>query len=229
MKTKANISGQIKHKKSNQKRISSFICERTSEYYISNAFIQAAVRLNLRPAPLFFWASREGASRSIERNSQLNMKVAAVYARRPKLPNASSDLYIKINWDLLNFAEAAARLKLYCFASTPVARSFDELYHSSCAWLDLTSATARQELVAVEPERRSHPADWSNTEEIVKLLSLQPSMPWPYWANTIESLRPNLGQHPVSIFSGPKYKPFYIALMDRQNGWHTLPENQEST
>lgn len=192
---------------------SSFICERTSEYYISHSFIQAALRSSCTPSSFFYWASREGANQSKHRNADLSLKIAAVYARRPKLYRDDLRIHIKINSELTAFANAAATRGLPCFAAAPIAHSLDELHRAPCAWINLIGASAGLDTLSIAPDQKPFPFGWRTTEDIVKLLDLESSMPWEYWIQTINELRPYLGTHPATIFRGPQYKPFYVALV----------------
>jgi len=118
----------------------SFLSEHSVEYCLVYRLNQLmSPRWNV--IPLFFWRSREGStiSKMCDRGEQI--RVMAVYARRPKLSSPGDDAIImKVNDHVFSRANYLTMQGIPVFCGVPlVSRVLDFRMDSPCAWFYLAS------------------------------------------------------------------------------------------
>ena len=100
-----------------------FICERTAEYFLVGRLLRMLSGVASKAVPFYFWAS-QGSPVSQDCECGDEIRLVAVFARRPKIRRASRDrIVMKVNSQLIEAASVAARSGIPMFAAVPIVPS----------------------------------------------------------------------------------------------------------
>ncbi|WP_339259766.1 hypothetical protein MKZ12_07985 [Paenibacillus sp. FSL R5-0713] len=126
---------------------SSFINERSAEYILVPKFVEHLTQISTKITPIFFWATREGATHSKSSFKDKKLLIAAMYARRPKVYNLL-DIELKFNEELFSRAEYLNKNGISVFAGAPLVSRFEELnFDASCIWFNLKPNEKNKDIV----------------------------------------------------------------------------------
>ena len=109
-------------------KLSSFISEHTGEYALI-----PDLRRRLSPryrniVPIYFWSSREGNVRMLEKLRPMPVRLLTAFARRPKVDKRHpGTIYLKVNKELVEYAHASEPLGLPVIAGIPLVSSVFDL------------------------------------------------------------------------------------------------------
>jgi hypothetical protein len=206
--------------------LSSFFCERTAEYALV-PLLQRSLELSFGAAiPIFYWRSREGnqLSSSVHRGHEI--RVLAMFSRRPKATHRRKLIGGNINSELFEFSQAARAHGIVSIAGFPAVESIYNLYSNpSIYWLPLDSTRDSDfeftvDLLepipkpigsdGIELQTLSLPFIIEQVRDCSRLLAWDDAMEF------ISELRSKcFRKTPLSIFAGfGGYKPVYF-LMSR--------------
>ena len=105
-----------------------FMSERTAEYSLVPVAIQALRSSGARVLPFYFWVTREGSRMGIQSGEGIYVRVAAVFARRPKIFKPWDDtIQVKFNDSLFRAANEGRRIDVPVLAGVPLVSSLFEL------------------------------------------------------------------------------------------------------
>ncbi len=118
--------------------MSSFFCERTAEYMLV-PLLQRVLEIRFGSAiPIFYWKTREGNRVSLDIHEGCSVRVLAMFARRPKVTGKTNLVAGKINFELIQFAQAARSVGIPAIVGFPAVTSLQGLYSAPpIFWLPL--------------------------------------------------------------------------------------------
>lgn len=156
--------------------MSSFFCERTAEYALVPVLQRALADHFGSAVPIFYWKTREGNSVSLKVHNGHFVKILAMFARRPKLTGRKNWVSGKINFELLQFADAARSVGIPTIAGFPAVASLHGLYsdppifwlpvdQSDAGNLEFTTNIARSRPIPIDEEGRAIPT--LSIEEVI--------------------------------------------------------------
>ena len=128
------------------KNSTSFMNERSLEYVIIPELIKILSASGNSVAPIFYWKSREGGAQSACAHNGKNVRVVALFARRPKINKNPNIIDGKINWQLINFAKEAKKFGIPSVAAFCAGRSLFELTPSRTHWIELRGKSTRNDI-----------------------------------------------------------------------------------
>jgi hypothetical protein len=208
-----------------------FCSEHTAEYVVAPRFVSLFTARGLLAVPLFFWFTREGSATARISAPDLNVKVVAIFARRPKLCGRDDAVEIKFNDELYEYATAAREVGIPVLAGAPLATSVFELTeHCAVAWFEISAGMRGDRLVTVEvaPPHRlaSEHVDISgplSDDAIVGIVAREAAMRrWSEVAGALRCIRKLSGGRRY-VWWAAGYKPFIGIICDDEN---SLPQWQ---
>ncbi|WP_288381936.1 hypothetical protein [uncultured Massilia sp.] len=153
--------------------MSSFFCERTAEYALVPVLQRALEKHFGSAVPIFYWKTREGNRISSEVHKTDNVRVLAMFARRPKLTGVKNLVAGKINHELFEFADAARSVGIPTIAGFPVVSTLHDLYRNpAILWLPVNH-TGMDELVFTADSAAPDPIPTDEDGGLVQILSLE--------------------------------------------------------
>ena len=208
--------------------VRSFLSEHSVEYCLVNRLYNS-LSSKWEISPLFFWRSREGSRIAEECDNGERIRVAAVYARRPKLVSPGHNvLVMKVNDRIFSRANYLTGQGIPVFCAVPrVSQILDFQVNSVCSWfilaqdspiidvqirLDINSGLIQNR--SDENEKKVIPIVEQQISDIIKeqtkAISLSDAI-------AIISCRNGevLGRYPSFFWFGG-YKPFYLFLKERR-------------
>lgn len=108
--------------------MASFFNERTGEYALIPILQRHLAQHFGWAAPLFYWGNREGSRAARVAHDQLQMRVASVFVRRPKVSSTPGHIDCKINQELIEYHQNALASGIFSFAAFPVVDSIPGLW-----------------------------------------------------------------------------------------------------
>ena len=153
--------------------MSSFFCERTAEYALVPV-LQRALEDHFGSAvPIFYWKTREGNRVSSEIHKGHFVQVLAMFARRPKLTGRKNWVSGKINFELLEFANAARSVGIPTIAGFPAVASLHGLYSDPpIFWLPVEQSNGG-DLEFITNIARSRPIPTDEEGRAIPILSIE--------------------------------------------------------
>lgn len=199
----------------------SFISELTAEYFLVPAVVRATSDQRTRALPFHFSMTREGSRAGIGTGAGAGARMAAFYARRPKVRCSGDDVVeVKFNSSLFEAARNGYSLGIPVFAGVPIETSFFNLCDNSprlwfrlspegaigldfvcqCSPSGPVSPFAGDEFVTMVPE-----------QALLHLVQHEAMLEeWPVWDERLRSFKRQL-QKSRWLFG---YRPFFVALME---------------
>lgn len=208
--------------------------EHTAEYVLVTDLIRRLSNIIPCITPFFFWASREGQTKA-QSSYGGTIRLLGAYARRPKVTYAGeTTIQIKFNELLFHHAFELKQAGVPLLAGVPcVSRLSDLRLNSLCAWFRIEAKETEWNDVfaTVNLDDPMH-ARFSNsdssvqgplsTKEIHELIFEHSRIM--LWSDALDRLREvgrNLlqGRGASSAWYGRylRYKPFYLAMLNREN------------
>ncbi len=209
----------------------SFISEHSAEFALVPAAVRALSAADERVVPLYFWKSREGSSMGVRCGPEGSVRVAAMFARRPKVLSPDQDhVLVKLNDMLFAAASFLAEVGIPTFAGVPLASSMAALAcHIRVAWLGLLPTVRDPSDVEIvinaesgrcedtlPPFIQALPTDDELREFVAAHSERIP------WRRAPDAMRGNPILAPSVTafvqrfrggFFGPSYKPVYLVLL----------------
>lgn len=153
--------------------MSSFFCERTAEYALVPVLQRALEDYFGSAVPIFYWKTREGNRVSSEVHKGQSVKVLAMFARRPKLTCKKNWVSGKVNFELIQFADAARSVGIPTIAGFPAVGSLHDLYSDPpIFWLPVEQSNAG-ELEFISNIARSRPILTDEEGRPIRTLSIE--------------------------------------------------------
>jgi len=177
--------------------------------------------------PLYFWRTREGSSVSLQCDQGTQIRILAMYARRPKVVDpADRHILVKFNRELLELAFHLNEHGIPTLAGVPRVSSIMDLrIGCPCSWFALVPDSTFSEDIEVFVDRRLNqcekalPAFVRGPLQDKEVADFIDSVARPMlWADAVEVLRAKpLHEHRYSR-SFPwhmgGYKPVYFLLVE---------------
>lgn len=201
----------------------SFMSEHTAEYALVPDLAAKLADHFPRIAPIYFWRTREGSRVGRESGRGRTVRVAAAFARRPKVTHPKSNsILVKVNDIIFSAAHAGSEVGIAVFAGVPLVSDLaDFSVGVQCSWFHVISASEwnmdrefrlmlRGELEQPElPEGISGPLSQSALVEIVKSQCEEVD-----WIRALDGMRyvKSAGGMQHSIFGGG-YRPFFMLMV----------------
>jgi len=198
---------------------SSFLSERSTEYVLIPKFCENLHRISKKITPIFFWSTREGAIHSKASFKDKSVIIIAFYARRPKVPNVSSELIeLKFNSELFARAEYLSGNGIPVFAGTPLVSKLDEFHLGvSCKWFNILPDRFQSDQYVFLDGTGSVIGQSSNsilevtTNEIINIIKNNSREVT--WNAAIEIIKSNkYSNHNNRWYFGGGYKPVYFII-----------------
>lgn len=143
-------------------RRKSYLSEHTVEFSLVPQFRSVLSRTFESSLVFYFWASREGYTLCTSVPAE-QMRLIAVYPRRPKLDRNGEKQFMKVNVELFRSAEAFRQRGVPVFAGFPLVRSLcDFAADAKFTWFALTG----QEQNDIEIEMELGPSRASTLESL---------------------------------------------------------------
>jgi hypothetical protein len=203
-----------------------FCSEHTAEYVLAPRFVNVFTARGLLAVPLFFWLTREGSVAARFAVPDRNVRVVAIFARRPKLFGRDDLIQIKFNDELFEHASAAQEVGIPVFAGAPIATSvFDLTDRCPVSWFAISAGLRGDRLVTVEvaPPHRLTPGEGGVTgplsdETIFDIVERESSgNRWSEVADALRRIRSMSGLRRY-VWWGSGYKPFIVIIDFRGEG-----------
>ena len=204
--------------------------EQTAGYFLAQALLKAYSERGARAIPIAYWSNREGGRLGIESGHDIQVQIAAIFPRRPKVlsPNAPTSI-VKFNQILFDAKEIGTKIGLPVFAGVPLVTSLFELGSSTtCAWFGLreTRGAFNEAYCSIDlrnptPLFRPDPEIFhiTETELIDQIDRDSKTKDWPTWSNDLSNFKHMLNMRGGHVFFGPPYKPMFILLPQMSTGF----------
>src|SRR5688572_20787463 len=173
---------------------SSFINERSAEMILVPNIINALVVHHFKVTPIYYWVSREGGSLSRGCFADTEVKVLALYARRPKVDYTGMNrLFVKLNEMLFVKAEIYRSKGIFAFAGVPLADSLDSLLLSvPCVYFSIANG-GNEDLIEIHLSEERNPTKvlpyQLSINEIVANVERLPKLEWKQALKLISEMR----------------------------------------
>ena len=208
---------------------SSFISEHTAEYILVPRICRAIQDYEYRCIPFYFWATREGATKSQLSGAGVNVRLIAVYPRRPKVENPGQEMIdVKFNYSLFQSAIASKNYDIPVIAGVPLASSFTQLsIDTNCTWFYLNPDFTPVDDIIISISVNDHTINrlLGPELEIIQenqlfhyLINKTAPIEWNRCIEIIHELRfiaQDTNYHNPFMQWFGMYKPFYIALIEK--------------
>jgi hypothetical protein len=197
-------------------RLGSFLNEKTVEYILVPQLVEILHTKFESVIPFYFWANREGGSRTNSMMMDNDYKLIVFYARRPKI-YSSDDEFILVNINTLLF-ERSKYFEAYdipLLAGVPLLSDFSKIrLKSKCEWFQI-GTTGHDESLLLNTVSENK-IDLPNIKkldphDIIGMIEQKSRrFEWPEIVSIIKNIQfsENYRWH----FMGERYKPVYILL-----------------
>lgn len=202
--------------------MSSFFSERTAEYSILPPLVGHLAGRFGRAVPMFLWSNREGNTTSGRIHEGVEVRVLAVFARRPKVTKDPEVVGGKLNAELMEFAADAATCGIPCVAGFPaVGRLVDMCGDFKTHWFLVPTRGAGDSTFTVntsspdaEPQWESgRPIDVLSLGQVADLVEDGSSpRPWAAAMDAIERSRVKRAYGMFGPYGGNPYRPVYVMI-----------------
>ncbi|MNW44343.1 hypothetical protein D3C74_215730 [compost metagenome] len=198
---------------------SSFLSERSAEYVLIPKFYESLLRISNRITPIYFWATREGASYSKSAFKGRSIAIVALYARRPKIQSVDSEVIeLKFNSELFARTAYLASNGISVFAGAPLITKLEDLnLEADCKWFTLLpTSNSVDEYVGIDKTGRVINKSSKNikevtTNEIVDIVEkTSRNLSWESGINILKNNKYN--NQNTKWYFGAGYKPVYFVL-----------------
>lgn len=209
---------------SRTKHLQSFMSEHTAEYALAPDLIRRLSPHFNGIIPMFFWSTREGNAAARKGMANMTVRLLTAFPRRPKTSGSDqSRVFMKVNVELLSYAQTSTRLGVSVCAGVPVITSLSAFRpNSPCCWFDLQGfgESHQDHILEIASDGTAATVSESNSSSPqpltdMQLAALANQCPLLSWVEAVERLReirfltPDSGR--FSFFGG--YKPFHFALI----------------
>jgi hypothetical protein len=207
-----------------------FCSEHSVEYLLAPRLASLFAHREQQAVSLFFWMRREGSAAARYSTPERPVRVAAIFARRPKLFDGPNAVEIKFNEELFEYASVARSVGIPTLAGAPLATTIFDL-GSECpiVWFALEDMTAQTRFAQVEvtPPYRPRTVDdglrgpLSDTDVVELVLNNSRTV---RWCDVVEGVREirNKSSMRRYVWWGSGYKPFLLIVWnrdDRNDAW----------
>lgn len=209
--------------------ITSFLSEHSVEFCL----VPQLCRIldgQLHITPVYFWSTREGSRLAIECEMGDQIRILALFARRPKMEQVGSGtIHMKVNVALQQWAVSLQSHGIPVICGVPLVSSILHFsVSSSCAWFSINASDSDLEDIHVEIAKEDncvHGANFNHTisplceEEILQIADNARFM---QLRDAIEVLKA-IGRVQRSrldhrfMWFGANYKPVYLLLRKKEN------------
>jgi hypothetical protein len=196
--------------------LGSFLNEKTVEYILVPQLVEILHAKFECVIPFYFWANREGSTRTNKMMMHNDYKLIVFYARRPKIYSHDDErIQMKINTLLFERSKYFGIYDIPLLAGVPLLSDFSKMsLKSKCAWFQIGDSGYDESLILntlsentidfpnikkLEPsdvigliEQRSRKFEWAEIVEIIKNVKYSENYHW--------------------HFMGERYKPVYILV-----------------
>ena len=196
----------------------SYISEHTVEFYLVPEFTRLLSREFDSTLAFFYWASREGRQQS-PKTAPTQLRLVAVYPRRPKRSLNGREQFMKINHEILDHASALQRRGIPVFVGFPLVNSVFDLAAAPFVWFSLVGESA-EDIEVLMPPKSNGAEDWDvavrgplKEHEVRQLVKDNANtMTWEEAIGAINHVRfERKGDVGFGLF-GLRYKPVYFAV-----------------
>ena len=193
----------------------SFISERTAELTIIPRLLADLHPYYPKITPLFYWATREGATISKGSFQWCDIRLLVVYARRPKVSFPDDpQVHIKLNQMLFTRANYFTQQGIPVIAGFPIANKLEDIHFATeCAWVKIDPHSIEIEFdISVEDKHiENSRLPLLGPEQIAGLIDESPRLQWRSIIEKLDEFRrtsPYFSQ--FSFGGGDPYRPIYI-------------------
>ncbi len=203
----------------------SFMSEHTVEYALVGDIVSRLKSAFPNVSPIYLWLNREGNSMGLKAFEGKEVKLVAVFPRRPKVNHPGQDhILVKCISAVLCHAFRARAVGIPVLAGVPLISDLSSFrIDSECRWFIVDGSMSGKRdleiLLSKSGEIVDHKGSLntvrgpSKTSEIVqeiKKIALENS--WGFWLHIIREIRMRLDEqgYPWSLGS---YKPFYLVIL----------------
>ncbi len=203
----------------------SFMSEHTAEYALVTDIIDRLSSTFTEIVPMYLWLSREGNRMGRKAFENREIKLVAIFPRRPKVAIPDEDhILVTFNSSIQRFAYLARSLGIPVLAGVPLIVDLSSYrIDSKCRWFALEGSKSRDSRFEIIIGHRGEITDkfgpyetvhaLSDTKEIVREIhSIARKETWDSWLSIIREIRYRLDERRYSWFPGP-YKPFYLVIL----------------
>lgn len=193
----------------------SFINERTAELTIIPRLLADLHPYYPKITPLFYWATREGATISKASFQKCDIRLLVVYARRPKVCFPDDPLvHIKLNQMLFTRAAYFTQHDIPVIAGFPMANKLEDIHFATeCAWIKIDSDCFEIEfdISVADKKIENSSLPLLGPDQIAELINETPKLQWKSIIVKLDEFRrtsPNFSQ--FSFGGGDPYRPIYL-------------------
>jgi hypothetical protein len=202
------------------KRPASFMSERSLEYVLVPEMLRILEPFCKNVVAIYFWKSREGGRLSARVHGEKHVRVAALFARRPKFAGSPPLAQGKVNRELIRFAYAAKSYGIPAIAGFCPATSLFDLKAESAFWLPISQLNPNEEAVFYENSDNKLILLGGSALTTISAASLPKfvldetrNISFNFVAEAIASLHQELSAVPAPFCTfGPRYKPVYLLI-----------------
>lgn len=150
-------------------RLRSVISDHSSEYAAIRGAERAAIGCRLDVTPFYFWASYEGQSLHGIRPARGPLRIAALFARRPRVAgHHDARVYFKLHRELLLYAHLARGFGIEVLFGVPLVRTLMAYRSDSrCAFFQAHEDSQPGEIDAIYFVCGSHPVKCAAVRDLV--------------------------------------------------------------
>lgn len=187
----------------------SFINERTLEYIIVPKFYNLLKEKYSNVIPIYYWATREGNNTAFEMLKNKTFKIVALYSRRPKLDNITTDtIFVKLNDILFEKSAILNEIGIPVFAATSGITSFDNFDYKSPSFYFHIAPNKRESIIKIDLKDISKCQSLISEQFILDKIKKAKTLSWDVFR---AHLRSNNLTTRFSFYSGV-YKPVYFLI-----------------
>ncbi|MGE8179043.1 hypothetical protein [Pseudomonas fluorescens] len=181
----------------------SFLSEHSVEFSLVAAAKELLSGRYEYAVPIYPWMGRELGKLSGLIHGGDCFKVLAIFPRRPKLTTkSSSSIFIRINYELLEFEEVCTKFGIPVVAGCPMVCNFWDLGKSpSIVWLNL--ATQNEGVLELKGDAKVG----MDGDGMLDLVSRAATLSFSDFDGFLRYVKSG-----SSSFYGPTYKPFYFLI-----------------
>lgn len=198
--------------------------EHTAEYFLAQSLMSGFADRNIQAIPLYHWSTREGSRVGIESGLGVEVRVAAIFPRRPKVSTpADTDILIKFNYSLFEAKEIGSRVGLPVFAGAPLVSSlFGLSVKTECAWFEFHKSPSTDEDAFCNIDLSASPPTFYPDPGIVALSrdnlldkAMSESTPrvWQEWVDVLKDFKHQFNVTGGHFIFGGQYKPMYVVMI----------------
>lgn len=203
----------------------SFLSEHSAEYVLVPNIAKVLSAAYKAAIPLYYWATREGASLAAAEMGEQSVRIVTAFARRPKVYNAEGkEILMKVNASLLQASAIGGQLGSPVLAGVPLTAGLLQFnVNTQCAWFHLgdTGPFNADVNVRMDTKGKRLGCARDNTDlvkgpltdkEILNIVkSSTRAMPWDIAVRTMRDIR-SFGNDGRWFMSG--YRPFFLVIVE---------------